>query len=562
MRRNPSGTLSPSVQRTGLLLLAGLIHTLAFAPGPLPAWALPFVQLLTLSVLCIHVWRSAGPRQAAWSGFAFGLGNFALGLYWLHTSMHVYGGMPWALAAVAVLLLAAFEALFIASASALSYWLGRPSHIAPSPERPQSPGRLRRLALFLPPLLWACAWTAAEWLRGTLFTGFPWLNIGYAHVDGYLAGWAPVLGTYGVAWLAAYSAGALAALYLQSDGKDARNGLPPFALAALLGIGGLLLAQVRWYSDHGEPMVVRLVQGNIPQSQKFDPLLIQQGMNTYHHLASLPPRQESHVPDLIVLPETVIPMPQDRLPAEQWQRWLDIAAASDATLMLGVPLHDRSQGIDRYTNSVIAFDGGSTPDELQQGQTAMRYDKHHLVPFGEFIPPGFRWFVETMQIPLGDFARGELRQELFPIKGQVVAPNICYEDVFGEEILHAVRPSETLGPGASLLINLSNLAWFGDSWALRQHLQIARMRSLETARPMLRATNTGATAVIAPDGAVRMALPAMTPGVIDAEVQGTQGLTPYVRAGNLPILLLSWGMLAALLARRLRARSRQGAPFS
>jgi apolipoprotein N-acyltransferase len=166
-----------------------------------------------------------------------------------------------------------------------------------------------------------------------------------------------------------------------------------------------------------------------------------------------------------------------------------------------------------------------------------------LVPFGEFIPPGFRWFVDAMNIPLGDFDRGQLGQAPLALAGQQIAPNICYEDVFGEEIIKAVMPGSG-EPGASLLVNVSNLAWFGNSWALQQHLQISRMRAIETARPMLRATNTGMTAAIDADGSVRAVLAPHQMGVLDVEVQGTQGLTPYVRWGNWPVLILSLAIIA------------------
>lgn len=182
----------------------------------------------------------------------------------------------------------------------------------------------------------------------------------------------------------------------------------------------------------------------------------------------------------------------------------------------------------------------------------MRYDKQHLVPFGEFIPPGFRWFVDAMEIPLGDFARGPIRQPLFPIEGQHLSVNICYEDVFAEEIIQTVRNSDAKGPGASILVNISNLAWFGDSWALRQHLRIARMRALETARPMVRATNTGMTAYIGPKGQVYASLAPMTVGVLDVEVQGMTGYTPYVRMGNPPVL--AWALAILLLSAWFRRR--------
>ncbi|MBC7203564.1 MAG: apolipoprotein N-acyltransferase, partial [Pusillimonas sp.] len=210
----------------------------------------------------------------------------------------------------------------------------------------------------------------------------------------------------------------------------------------------------------------------------------------------------------------------------------------------------------RYTNSVIAFNAETPVQNLVTGTTEHRYDKHHLVPFGEFVPPGFRWFVDALRIPLGDFNRGNKRQALFTLNGQVIAPNICYEDVFGEELIPALQDNKQFGPGATLLVNVSNLAWFGDTWALRQHLEIARMRALETARPMLRATNTGMTAAIDPDGTVRAVLLSEQPGVLDVEVQGMRGLTPYARWGNLPALALSLLLIAvgAFLGRQARMK--------
>src|SRR5690606_16156739 len=188
----------------------------------------------------------------------------------------------------------------------------------------------------------------------------------------------------------------------------------------------------------------------------------------------------------------------------------------------------------------------------------MRYDKVHLVPFGEFVPTGFRWFVDMMSIPLGDFDRGQVDQPPMEIAGQLVAPNICYEDVFGEEIIQTVRGDVEAG-GASMLVNISNLAWFGNSWALRQHLQISRMRSLETARPMLRSTNTGMTAAIAPNGVVRAQLDAHVKGVLDVEVQGRSGLTPYVRWSNQPVVVLCLLLLATAIWRSRMSASKASA---
>ncbi len=518
-----------------VLALLGAVHALSFAPGPLPHWILPFVQLFSLAALAYYVFRAGTVRQAALGGFLFGVSNFALGLYWLYISMHDYGGMAAPLAGAAMLLLAAGLALFTTLATGLTRWLAA--------------GHLRNFSNYrwqlLAAAIWASCWTLSEWMRGTLFTGFPWLNIGYAHVEGVLANWAPLLGVYGLAWLAAFASGAIALLACAKDTDNDAKAAVGVGLAIVSGLIGIALGHIAWSQPQGAPMIVRLVQGNVPQSEKFDPQLIQRGVAAYMQLAALPPKEEDGSPDLIILPETVVPMFQDTIPPQIWQQWLDIAQARNAHILMGIPLHERMNGKDRYTNSAIAFDAATPLAALRAGQPGMRYDKHHLVPFGEFVPPGFRWFVDAMRIPLGDFNRGAPRQDLFQIGDQILAPDICYEDVFGEEIIQSVRHSQAHGPGASVLVNISNLGWFGDSWALRQHLQISRMRALETARPMIRATNTGMTAAIDPNGAVRAALEPMSKGVLDVEIQGMQGLTPYVRWGNIPVL--AWSVLLLLL---------------
>jgi len=506
-----------------------------------------------MATLAYGVWRAACTRHAAALGLAFGLGHFTTGLYWMHISIHVHGGVAWLPAALAVLLLAVFLSLYVACATALAW------HLSPRLLQHRLHGLQAAVA-------WASSWTLFEWLRGTLFTGFPWLNPAYAHIDSVFSGWASLVGTYGVAWCATFAAATLAllaslqsrrahhaesAVSLDTDTPSVSTRTYPaasaFAALWIVGIiaaGGMLLGAIAWSSPHGPPIFVRLVQGNVAQLEKFSPALLRQQLNHHHDLAMLAPKDAAAPPDLIVLPETVIPVPQDQLAPEQWQQWRDAARAHHATILMGVPVHVMRNGHSVYTNSVVAIDVDTDVAALMAG-AVKRYDKAHLVPFGEFIPTGFRWFVQAMAIPLGEFARGAARQQLFNIAGQIVAPNICYEDVFGEEILQAVRPSAAYGDnGATMLINFSNLAWFGDSWALRQHLQIARMRSMETGRPMLRATNTGMTAAISAQGVVYALLPAQQIGVLDVQVQGMQGLTPYVRMGNAP--MLAWLVITLL----------------
>ena len=516
-----------------MLLIVGALHSLAFAPYPLPAWALPYVQIAALAFLARHTLQADSARSVALHAVLFGFGQFSVGLYWLTISMHQYGGMPLAMAIAALLLFAAALSLY-GMAACLAAWRLLRNRVCPDPG-----------AVVLAAFVWASFWTLGEWLRGTLFTGFPWLNIGYAHVEGVLAPWAALFGVYGVAWLAAFASAAVALTFLgRNSGKDVQAA-SALALSLLTGMAGILLSHVVWSNPHGEPVLIRLVQGNIPQSEKFDPELIERGVADYMMLARVEPKEPGQEPAITVLPETVVPLLQDRVHPQVWTRWTEIAQERSTTLLMGLPLHDRIGGQDRYTNSTVAFDGNTAVEDIVGARLPLRYDKVHLVPFGEFIPTGFRWFVNLMSIPLGDFNRGEPGQTPMAIAGQMVASNICYEDVFGEEIIQSVK-GDVAGGGASILVNVSNLAWFGDSWSLRQHLQISRMRALETSRPMLRSTNTGMTAAIDPDGTVRAVLQPHVKGVLDVEVQGRSGLTPYVRWANTPVLL--WCLLLIALA--------------
>ena len=238
--------------------------------------------------------------------------------------------------------------------------------------------------------------------------------------------------------------------------------------------------------------------------------------------------------DLIATPETAMPVLSSQLPADYLEQLSDQVRSSNSHLLLGIPVSD---GPGQYANSAI----GVAPSLKA---APYRYDKHHLVPFGEFIPPGARWFVEMMNIPLGDFSRGSLLQEPFAVRDQWVIPNICYEDLFGEEIAAQIAAGNAPGKHqATILLNMSNIAWFGDSIAVPQHLQISQMRAIETGRPMLRATNTGATAVINPKGEVLAQLPPFERDVLASTVQGYSGLTPYIRYGNTPIVGLALLML-------------------
>ncbi len=517
-----AGRAGPHAQPLGLaaicsLLLAGWAHALSLA-WPF-AWGLPqgepqgALQLVALTVLAWQLRRCGRAAQGAWAGWLFATAMLVGSFWWLFISMHVYGGLPAVLAALAVLLLAGLLALYYALASAA--WVAL---------RPASP--------WGGALLFAGCWLLAELARVRLFTGFPWGQSGYAHVDGWarpLAGW---VGVHGLSWLAA----ALAAAWAASLAAPRRSAW----LAVLLPVaaGGLALLPAPPAQPQGAPLSLSLVQGNIPQDEKFVPGTGLADALRYYGQQLAAPRSA-----LVVLPETAVPLLPTQLEPGYWRAILERYAQGGQAALIGLPLGSAAQG---YTNSVLGLQPGAPQP--------YRYDKHHLVPFGEFIPPGFRWFVRMMDIPLGDFGRGGVGQPSFEWQGQRLAPNICYEDLFGEE-LGARFAHPQAAP--TVFVNLSNIAWFGNTVAIDQHLHISRMRALEFARPMVRATNTGATVVIDAQGRVTHALPRHTRGVLEAQVQGTQGLTPYARwvaaLGLAPWLLLGLLTLAAAgWARRAR----------
>jgi len=494
----------------GVAALLGAAHAVSFAP-----WNLPWLQIVALAGLFLLAEIAVAARRTVLLGWAFGLGWFGVGVSWVYISMHVYGQMPALLAAAATAAFAAFLALYPALALGVAHRFIR--------------HRGSRLLLGLP-----ATWALAEWLRGVLLTGFPWLASGYAHSDGPLAGFAPVLGVYGVSLMAAVVAGLIAALAL----RPTRNQAALYALAtALLLLAGQALRGVGWTQPADAPITVRLVQGNVPQNEKFADGGLQRAIDTFAPLMN-----RAGKVDLVVLPESIFPLPLNYLPDEVVRSLRKFARDSGAALVFGVFIE---QPRGQYYNSAV----GLRPDDNPPLQ---RYSKRHLVPFGEFIPWGFRWFVDLMQMPIGDQQRGAPYQGPMELAGQRIAVNICYEDLFGAEIISAWQVPER---APTLLLNISNLAWFDNSIALPQHLQISRVRALETGRPMLRATNTGATAIIDARGKVAAQLPTQTAGVLDSRVQGYAGSTPYVALGNLPVLgMISTLLVAAFYLGRLLSR--------
>jgi apolipoprotein N-acyltransferase len=480
--------------------LAGAAMVPAFAP--LEWFALALAALAVL----IHLWLGAqGPRAAAWAGFWFGMGMYLAGVSWVYISLHRFGAMAAPLAAFATLAFCAVLALYLALAGALQARFRAPPAV--------------RAALVIPAL-----WTLAEWLRATLFTGFPWLSLGTAAIDTPLAGFAPLGGVVAVSLVTAAAAGLLWCIALGQARWAAA------AAFALLGIAGAGMRGVEWTAPAGAPFEASLVQGNVPQDLKFDPARYARTLETHARLA------EASRARLIVLPETAVPRMLDSVDPAYLARLEAAAKRNGGDLLLGAPTRVAPGA---YYNSVVSF--GVSPRQL--------YHKVHLVPFGEFVPPGFGWIVRVLSIPLADFSRGAADQKPLAVAGQRVAANVCYEDAYGNELIRQL-------PEATLLVNVSNVAWFGDSLAPAQHLQIARARALETGRMHLTATNTGVTAVVGRDGRVLARLAPFAEGRLDAEVQGYSGATPYVRFGDWPALAACAMLLlgVALVAWTRRSR--------
>lgn len=487
----------------------GLIAVAAFAP-----LALAPLMVASLAGLYALLRGAVSVRQAALMGFDWGLGCFLGGVSWVYVSMHDVGGMALPLAGVATMAFCGVLALFPALAMALfQRWVRGLGW------GPEAAG-------------FAALWTLGELARGTLFTGFPWLAVGYTQTPpSPLAGYAPVLGVYGLSFLTALLAAL--AVHMVTPAQLWRKVIL-LLVAALVLMGGAQLQNVDWTEPTGKPLRMSLLQGNIPQALKWDPANLHLSFETYLRLT------REHPADLIVLPETAIPLLFDQIPGEV----LDDLTRHGPVLM-GTAM-SRAGG-EGYVNAAVGLDGrqGEMPRVLQV------YAKRHLVPFGEYIPPGFDWFFMLVNIPMNGFSVGPPQQSPIELAGQRLMPNICYEDLFGEELIAGAAQS-------SILVNVSNTAWFGHSLAQPQHLQIARMRALETGRPMVRATNTGMTASITPRGEVAAVLAPFVADALEVTVQGTAGLTPYVRFGNGPVGgLVALALLSSVVLRRV-SRMRQG----
>ena len=475
-----------------LILLSGASTTLAFAPFKL----FP-VSLITTSLLFL-LWLDSPANKAFKHGFLFGVGLYGTGVYWIYYSMSQFGGVPLWLAIMLTCLLVLFLSLFPAMAGYLFQRFFRSTHTN------------KTWIIILPSLF-----VLFEWIRGWIFTGFPWMTLGYSQIETPLNGYSPIAGVFGLSWVMLTCSALI--VYLICNGKAAVK----FSLATLFVIfsAGALLGSVEWTEPVGKPLKVSLLQGNISQDKKW---LIEERRPTIEWYARL--TRENWSSDLIIWPETALPAFHHQ--AERFLEGLQQEAQQNNTdLLLGLPMMDPKN--KRYYNGVITL-----------GQQQGVYHKQHLVPFGEFIP--FKGLLgnilKVFDVPLPNFSHSENKNRTLTAANHQIGISICYEDVFGEEVIIAM-------PDVDLLVNVSNDAWFGDTIAPHQHLQIAQMRAVETGRPLLRATNTGVTAIIDHHGKIQSIIPQFVAQALTGTTQPMTGSTPYSRFGNWFIITGIFGLL-------------------
>ena len=476
--------------------LAGASLPLAFAPFNL------FLLAYFAPLVLFYYWSEASPKRAALLGFLFGLGLFGVGVSWVYVAIHVFGYAP---VPLAVLMTSAFVgtlALYPALQGYVSVKL-------------QQRFGLSRVASVL--LIYPTVWVLIEWLRGWFLTGFPWLNLGYSQLNTPLAGMAPLFGVYAVSGITALTAAMVLVILLTNKHKTR------WLLAAgltVLFVGATALSVVDWTDKQGDPIQVSLIQGNAPQFTKWDPDQIQARLDLYADLT-----HQHWDSDLIFWPENAMTTFYHTLVDDYFTPLVAEAKQHGSDLVVGVPVLNEDTG-DYYSSFVVP---GDNPE---------MYHKRHLVPFGEFMPLEslLRGLVAFFDLPMSSFSRGSDEQQPLKAAGQLLAPTVCYEDAFGEEVINLL-------PAATVLINGSNNAWYGDSFAPHQHLQISRMRAVETGRPLLRATTNGISAIIDHKGYIVKHSPQFKTYVLSGEVQPRSGATLYVQWGNWPVILFEFFVL-------------------
>jgi len=478
-----------------IAFIAGGLLPLAFAP--VNFYPLVFI----IPAILFFLFYSAATHDFSISqitkiGFLFGLGFFAIGISWVYVAIHDFGLSSVPLASLFTFLFVAFLASYIAIQAYLGQLLVRRTGV--------------HQPFIILVIIYPACWVLMEWVRGWFLTGLPWLNLGYSQIDTPLAGFAPVLGSYGLSWLVTLIAGLLVYLVTQKN----KRFIVASAIIVIMAIGQLLVS-IEWTAKKDQSISVALIQGNMPQLTKWDMDAVVKRVNQYSTLT-----RKHWDKDLIVWPENSMTAYYHQLEKTFLNEFSKEARATDSELIIGIPYLDQATG--NYYSSFVTL-----------GNKQHIYHKAHLVPFGEYLPLDhlLRGLVNFFSMPMSNFSRGDWMQPLLEVRGQKIAATICYEDIFGEELIRYL-------PQATLLVNGSNNAWYGDSLAPHQHLQIARMRAAETGRDLMRATTNGISALVNYKGEILARSTQFESDVVSGHVQPRIGATPYVRWGNYPVLFL------------------------
>ncbi|MDI9244901.1 apolipoprotein N-acyltransferase [Marinobacter sp. CHS3-4] len=489
----PPGLSNAPLMRASALIVAGALQTLTFSP--VNWWWLGPVSILLILLCCLPL----EPQKLFKAGWFTGLGLFGSGASWVYVSISEHGNTSIPLAVILTVIFVAGLALF----HGIAFWAW---------------GKLAKHSAARRLILFPAVWIIGDWVRGWLLTGFPWLYLGTAHVDGPLASFAPLTGVHGLSfWVAASGCAVYACWWLVQNLRYTSAGA--VALAALLPWAiGPTMANSQWTTLATSPTTFASMQGNIPQQIKWDPDFLRDQIVTYLDLT------EGHWnTDLILWPETAIPIPQDQ--AGKIIDHIGGELGESSTLITGIPWYGFSDRIEDFTfhNSIMAIGNG---DGI--------YHKQRLVPFGEYVPlqQWLRGLIGFFDLPMSSFSRGPSDQGPLTANGTRIMPFICYEVAYPDFVAFNAR-------NTGLLLTISNDGWFGDSIGPLQHLQIARMRALETGRYMLRGTNNGVTAIIDEKGRITETIPQFEKAVLTGEVYAANGSTPYMEAGSWPVLTLA-----------------------
>ena len=498
-----------------IVFLSGALLPLAYSPVNFYLLALLSPALLFYSFLSVTPLSDA-PRRAAWLGWWFGMGFFGVGVSWVFVAIYVFG-----LSSIAVSVLLTFVSINV-----LAAFTALQGYLSVSFVKKINLVNRNVIVIFVFPLFWVLQ----EWFRGWFLTGFPWLSIGYSQTDSFLSGYAAVLGVFGVSLIVTLISSLLLILILQYQKVSNKKQIKVLLSVIGIWIGGALLSQVNWTDKSGKALKVSLVQGNVEQMNKWDPDHFEKRKQRYLSLT-----QKNWDSDLVLWPENSLTIFYHQLKNGFIKRLSDEARENNTDIILGLPVLERKR--DEYFSSLLAINN----DNEHQF-----YHKNHLVPFGEYLPFAslLRGVIAFFDLPMSGFTPGQYNQALLTAAGQKIAPTICYEDAFGEDLIRFL-------PEATLILNASNNAWYGDSFAPHQHLQISQMRALETGRDVMRVTTNGISALIDHKGKITARSVQFEPYVVTGISQPRTGSTPYVIWGNYALLsIIVLGLLGVLLHSR------------